>query len=333
LKPLHVLALSLLLAFPLAGIAQLPSGALEPTPARALLAEADPLPIPATGIAAPTPESEEALPSAPEPFASSSSATSEFGGFGSIHSRAPVEPAALYRMKRFTRMGVGFDIGPLGIGFKTAINLNHFFDLRATGYKFSYNSPQTNIDGFNAFAHLNLSSATTSLDYYPFGSILRISGGLQLYNGNEFSANSDVAPGTSFSLGNQTYYSDKADSATGSTPLVGSGKLGLHTNSVAPTVSFGFGSFVPRSERHWSFPSEFGVTFMGAPTVDVNVNGWVCLDSKLKNCSNIGDPTNQVTVQFNHDLQTQVAKWRKDVSVVTVYPILSYGVMYSFNIR
>lgn len=93
------------------------------------------------------------------------------------------------------------------------------------------------------------------------------------------------------------------------------------------TVSGGFGRFVPHSGRHWSFPSEFGAVFMGAPTVNVNLTGWACLDAKQTQCSDIADPTNPVAIQFNDSLQKTLTKWRNGLSAWKIYPIFSYSVV------
>ena len=69
-------------------------------------------------------------------------------------------------------------------------------------------------------------------------------------------------------------------------------------------ASFGFGRFVPHSNRHWSFPAEFGVVYMGAPGLTVNPTGSVCTTQAETNCSSINDPTNPVAVQFNDNLKT-----------------------------
>jgi hypothetical protein len=153
------------------------------------------------------------------------------------------------------------------------------------------------------------------------------------FNANQLSVSAEVVPGSSFSLNSQTFYSASTNPATGSTPLVGGGVLGLHTNRPAVTLTGGFGRFIPRSNRHWSFPSEFGVAFTGAPSAKVNVSGWVCLDAKQTECSNLGVATNPVTVEFNNALQSSLTKWRNDLAKVKIYPLFSYSVVYSFNIR
>jgi hypothetical protein len=197
----------------------------------------------------------------------------------------------------------------------------------------NYNSGRFEAEGFNVNANLHMASAAASLDWYPFGSIWRLSPGLMFFNDNQLSASSDVVGGTSFSLDKQTFYSATTNPATGATPLIFSGVLGLHTNRPAATIAGGFGRFIPRSNRHWSFPSEFGVAFTGAPSINVNVSGWVCLDSKQTQCSNLGNPTSPVSIEFNNALQSSLTRLRKDLNAVQVYPLFSYSVVYSFNIR
>ncbi|MFP5237789.1 MAG: hypothetical protein ACLGSD_17985 [Acidobacteriota bacterium] len=233
----------------------------------------------------------------------------------------------------FSRIGIGADVSPLGIGIKSATPLNDDFDVRLMGNFFNYNTGKFELEGFRVNAQLHLASLGTALDFYPHNSIWRLSAGLMFYNGNQLSAVSDIVPGTSFTLDGKTYYSATANPVTGATPLAGSGALGMNRNKPEFTLSGGFGRFVPHSGRHWSFPSEFGAIFMGAPTVDVNLSGWACLDAKQTQCSNIGDPTNPVAIQFNDSLQKTLTKWRNDLSSWKIYPIFSYSVVYSFDIR
>jgi hypothetical protein len=257
----------------------------------------------------------------------------EPGALGGNPERYNVPPAAEWRQPPFSRIGIGADISPLGIGIKSAIVLDHYLDARLMGNFFNYNSGRFEAEGFNVHANLHLASAATSLDWYPFGSIWRLSPGLMFFNDNQLSAASAVVGGTSFSLDKQTFYSATANPATGATPLILTGVLGLHTNRLAATISGGFGRFIPRSNRHWSFPSEFGVAFTGAPSANANASGWVCLDAKQTQCSNLGDLTSPVSLEFNNALQSSLTKLRKDLSGVQVYPLFSYSVVYSFNIR
>jgi hypothetical protein len=267
-------------------------------------------------------ESELWLPAAPEPASS---------GAGFDHYE--VAPAATWHQIPFSRIGIGADISPLGIGIKGAIVLNHYFDARLMGNFFGADTGRFEVDGFNVDAKLHMASAAAALDWYPFGSVWRLSPGIMFLNSNQLSGTGTITPGTSFQLENQTYYSASPNPATGATPLVGTGTLGLHTNRPAAMLTGGFGKFIPRSNRHWSFPSEFGVVFTGAPTININVTGWACLDAKQTRCSNLADPKNPIAIQFNDNLQARLNSWRKDLDKVQIYPVFSYSVVYSFNIR
>ena len=244
-----------------------------------------------------------------------------------------VAPAATWHQIPFSRIGIGADVSPLGIGIKSAIVLNHYFDGRVMGDFFGYDTGRFEVDGFNVDAKIHMASAAAALDWYPFGSVFRISPGVMFFNNNQVSGVSNIVPGTSVTIDGTDYYSARPNPITGATPLSGTGVLGLHQHQPAFTITGGFGRFIPRSNRHWSFPSEFGVVFTGAPTIDVNLSGWACLDARQTQCSNIGDPTNPIAIQFNNSLQAQLNKWRRDLNNVPVYPIFSYSVVYSFNIR
>jgi hypothetical protein len=262
------------------------------------------------------------LPEAPDP-----------GEPGGNPERYSVAPTADWRQPAFSRIGIGADLNPLGIGIKSAIVLNPDFDARVMANFFNFNPGRFEVEGFNAYAHLHMASLGATLDCYPFNSVWRLSAGLLLYNGNQLSGTTEVAPGTSFTLDGNVFYSASVNATTGASPVMGTGTLGLHTNRPAAMVSGGFGKFVPRSNRHWSFPVELGVAFTGAPTFNVSPSGWVCKDKAETQCSNIGDPADPVAIEFNNSLQETLTKFRKGLAKVPVYPLFSYSVVYSFNIR
>jgi len=264
---------------------------------------------------------EPPLPESPEPAA-------EGGGREHAH----VAEAGEYRQPPFSRIGIGGDVDTLGIGIKGAIVLNHYYDARVNVNFFGYSSGRFEVEGFNANADLHMASMAALLDWYPMGSIWRISPGLMLFNGNQISGSTNIAAGTSFTINGQTYFSANPNPATGATPLTGTGVVSLHKNEPAFIIAGGFGKFIPRSERHWSFPAEYGIIFNGAPSIKVIATGWACTDLKQTNCSDIGNAANPVAIEFNNALQAQLSKWNKDLGKVTVYPIFSYGVMYSFDI-
>lgn len=230
-----------------------------------------------------------------------------------------------------SRFAIGGGVSPLGIQLETVTNISSHFNVRGTGNFFNYSTNFTT-SGVNATAKLNLASARASLDVYPFRSGFHISPGILIDNQNQVTANTDVAAGTSFTLNGQTYYSANTNAATGATPIIGSGILGLNTNKAAFTATAGWGNMA-RGHGHWSVPVEAGVAFIGAPTVKVNLSGWACEDQAQTECSSISDPANPIAIAIQSNLTTQVAKWTSDLNVLKTYPIVSVGLAYSFHVR
>jgi hypothetical protein len=230
-----------------------------------------------------------------------------------------------------TRVAFGAGISPLGIQLEATTNLSRHFNVRGTGNFFNYSDNFTS-NGINATAKLNLASARASVDVYPTRFGWRISPGIMFHNQNQLTAGTDVPAGTSFTLNDATYYSANANAATGATPVVGSGVLGLDTNKTAFTVTTGWGNQIPRN-GHLSFPFEVGVAFIGDPTVKVNLGGWACSDEAQTECSSLSDPANPIAAEIQSNLAAQVAKWTSDLKPLNTFPIVSFGVAYSFHVR
>jgi hypothetical protein len=240
--------------------------------------------------------------------------------------------AGAYRSSApFSRFGLGVGVSPLGIGLQTATNLNDHLNLRANGSFFNYNTSFTT-SGFTADANLNLASAGASLDYYPFHAGFRLSPGVLFYNNNGLTATDTVAGGTSFTLNGDTFYSANPNSATGATPVNGNASLGLNSTKPSFTMTTGWGNLVPRSGWHISFPFEIGAAFTGSPTLNATLAGWACHDQAQTQCTNLSS-NNPIALQVQNDLKAQLAKWTNDLSPLKIYPILSVGVGYSFNVR
>ena len=244
---------------------------------------------------------------------------------------ASTTPASGSSNGPLSHVAFGGGISPLGIQLQATTNLASHLNLRAGGNFFNYSTNFTS-NGINANAQLNLASAGASVDVYPFRWGFRISPGVLFYNQNQLTAAANVPAGTSFTLNDTTYYSANTNSATGATPIVGSGALGLNATKPAFTATVGFGN-TARGNRHWSFPVDLGVAFIGAPTVKVNLSGWACADQAQTECSNLADATNPNSVAIQSNLTAQVAKWTSDLNPLKTYPILSAGVAYSFRIR
>jgi hypothetical protein len=232
----------------------------------------------------------------------------------------------------FSHIAIGAGVSTFGPGLQITTNVNRHLNLRASGNALYYSTNFTT-SGFNANAKLNLVSAGISADVYPFRAGFRISPGVLYLNNNRVTGTSVAAGGTSFTFDDATYYSANANPATGATPLNADGALGLNTTKPAFTITGGWGNTIPRSGRHFSFPFEVGIALVGQPTINVTLSGWGCQDQAQTECGNVQDQTNSTAQQIQSSLATQIAKWKNDLSPLETYPIVSFGVAYSFAVR
>ena len=242
-------------------------------------------------------------------------------GGGAIHSMRTL-PSSSRVTKPFSRVAFGGGVSALGVNMSMATNLNRYMNFRGTGNLFNYTVNNISTNGFNIGAKLNLATAGTAVDIYPFPNHgWRISPGALFYNQNTLTGSSTVAAGQSFTLNDVKYYSSAAS------PVTGTGTLGLNTNKQAFTATTGWGNMIPRSGGHWSFPVEIGAAFIGTPSLKMNISGIAC-DSTGAYCQNVA--TNS---QIQANLQAQVAKYQKDLDPLKTYPIVSFGLAYSFKTR
>jgi hypothetical protein len=243
----------------------------------------------------------------------------------------PVVQNSPYTVPALSRVSFGVGISPLGIGLQASTNLNTHLNVRATGNVFKYSTSFTT-NGIPASANLNLASAGGLLDYYPFHTGFRLSGGILFVNRNQLSATASIGGGDSITLNGQTYYSANPNAATGAVPLNGTGNLSLNGMKPGALLTTGWGNHVKRS-GHWSFPVEIGVAFVGTPKVTMNLGGWACTDATQTQCTDIGNPNNPIAMQFQDNLSAQITKWNHDLSSLSSYPVISVGVAYSFQVR
>ncbi|HTB96963.1 MAG TPA: hypothetical protein VK716_08125 [Terracidiphilus sp.] len=269
-------------------------------------------------------------------FAQSTSNSSKLANdsdaVGGGYRPAPSVQGGDYSGGAFSRMAIGVGVSPLGAGLQITTNITSHLNIRAIGNGMAY-STNFSTSGFDANAKLNLVSAGASVDIYPFHKGFRISPGVLVLNNNRLTATSVVAGGTSFQLDGDTYYSANANPVTGATPLNASAELGLKTNKPAFTITTGWGNTIPRDGRHWSFPFEVGAAFIGQPSLNATLNGWACYDQAQAQCTDVASTTNPIALQIQNDLTAQVAKWKNDLEPLKTYPIVSFGVAYSFGLR
>jgi len=211
--------------------------------------------------------------------------------------------------------GVAAKVSTLGFGFDGGVAVAEQANVRVGVNFFSF-SHDFDKDGITMAAQLKLRSVSAQFDWFPFAGSFHVSPGLMLYNGNRVEATAFTPGGTRFDLGGDTLLSNPAN------PVNGDARIAF--KRVAPSVVFGWGSVVPRGEKHWSIPVELGVVFSRAPTATLNLAGSACLPNGT-NCRNIAtEPLLQA------DLREEEANLNDDISVLKVLPVISFGFSYGF---
>jgi len=226
-------------------------------------------------------------------------------------------------IKPFSHIALSGGISAMGVNMQAAVNANRYINLRGIGNYFNYTLNNISTNGFNVDGKLNFATAGVAVDFYPFPNHgFRLSPGAMFYNQNSVTANMTVQPGTTLTLNDVDYTSPASN------PIKGYGSVGLNTNKQAFTITTGWGNMISRKGGHWSFPFELGAAMIGKPTVDVALTSGLACDPQGQGCVNVAtDPT----VQAN--LKAQVDKYRNDLDPFRFYPIVSFGVAYSFKIR
>jgi hypothetical protein len=221
----------------------------------------------------------------------------------------------------FSRLAFSGGVSMMGINLQAATNVNRYSNLRVSGNVFSYTVNDITTNGFTANGKLDLATMGASFDFYPWPNHgFRLSPGALFYNQNSLTANATVSAGQSFTLNHVDYYSSTSD------PIRATAKVGLNATNPSFTMTTGWGNLISRRGGHWSFPFELGAAFVSSPSFTMNLAGTAC-DATGEFCANAAtDPI----IQSN--LQAQIAKYKKDVQPLSVYPILSFGVGYNFNI-
>lgn len=216
----------------------------------------------------------------------------------------------------FSALGIGVNVGTLGIGGEAATPLASRANLRAGFNLFGYSTSITQ-NGITYNADLTMRSGQVSLDIYPFGGGFRISPGVMIYNGNKVDANLTVPGGQSFTVNSATYYSDAADPLTGSA-IITFPKAG-------PQLSIGWGNMVPRRKsKHFTVPVELGAVYFGTGTTALNFGGSVC-SSPNSGCASVAsNPT------FQSNATAEQSTIQKNLKYARFYPILRFGVAYRF---
>jgi hypothetical protein len=150
--------------------------------------------------------------------------------------------------------------GTMGIGVEAAVQLHEKVNVRAGGNFFSFSHLYETDDGdeFDVDAELNLSMFSALIDWHPFASGLRLTGGL-VYNNNTMGAG--LLPKQEYTVGGDVYGPDE----------LGALDAEFTFNSIAPYLALGFGN--PFSGSRFGMNMDIGWIFQGSPDVTMKAEG------------------------------------------------------------
>jgi len=233
----------------------------------------------------------------------------------------------------FSRLALEGGIGIGGINMQAAVEANRYLNIRGIGNFFTYSVNNVKIggsgsSGSDVSGKVNFAEGGVALDYYPFPNHgWRLSPGVTFYNGNGVSATGVMATGDSITLGSSKYYSDATDN------MNLNANLNLNTHKQAFTMTTGWGNMISRRGGHFSVPFEIGAIFTGTPTLGLNITGNGCTNSEDASDNGPSCVNMATNTSAQASIQSQVSKYQNDLNPLKVWPILSIGVAYNFNIH
>lgn len=188
----------------------------------------------------------------------------------------------------------------LGFGAGFAIPVTENLSGRLSLNKFNY-SYQTTSDNNNYDSTLKLESIAALADWHPFSGITHLTAGV-IINNNEFNMTATPTNGC-FTINNTNYCT------TAGPTQITSLKANIAFNKLAPYLGFGWSGRA--SKTGFSFKSDIGIMFQGAPKSTLSATGTGASLAAT-------------------DLAASQVQLDKDMSGFTIYPVISFGIGYAF---
>lgn len=242
------------------------------------------------------------------------SAPDPFGGAGA----GQAAPSA-FRNAAFTRLTLGASVSSLGTGLQLGSNVNPWMDLRLFGNYLTFNKDLSQ-SGFAVNLNLEMANTGAKADFYPLRRLpLRFSPGFLYVNQDRARVDFHAGPNATMTINDIDWYSDNAD------PIYGTARLTLGGTGFMATT--GWGHIVSHGRRHFTFPFEAGVALIRSPVASIYLNGEICQSNQTQCQPAATFPT------FQSNLAAQLATWNRDAHPFHIYPILDFGVAYTFRLN
>jgi hypothetical protein len=187
-------------------------------------------------------------------------------------------------------------VSTMGGGLEIATPLTESYTARL-GFNTFKLSANENSGGLIYTGDLKLSSVTALMDWRPWNGVTHLTAGV-IFNNNKLEMNAAATNGTVYDIGGGTYTAGANDYVNTS----------VEFNKVAPYLGIGW-SGQPKKQG-FSFSTDIGILFQGAPKASVTASAWGGQGAAL-----------------TADAQTQL---NSDLDGFKYYPVISFGIGYTF---
>jgi opacity protein-like surface antigen len=193
------------------------------------------------------------------------------------------------------------DLGTTGLGLHLTTPLAAKLNGRI-GVNVANTSYEGSTSDMDYDFKLKLKTIDVLLDYHPFDSAFRVTGGV-VYNGNKIDARAKPSGGT-YTINNVAY-----NAAT-----VGDLSSKIDFRKAAPYLGIGWGNAV--KQAGWSFGTDLGIMFQGTPKTQLASNNCTALPIL---CSRLAS-----------DVAAENVKLGEEVKDFKLYPVIRVGLSYRF---
>ena len=192
--------------------------------------------------------------------------------------------------------------GTTGLGAGLAYQLSEQLNVRGSYNGFEYNHDET-VDELEYDLDLELSTAELLLDWHPFSSGFRLTGGI-VYNGTDLTGDARPSGTGTVEFGGQTFLVQD----------IGSVDADVDFASVAPYLGIGYGQ--PFGQR-LSFSADLGVMYQGSPEASLQVRPGPGVD-----------PVTQARLE--QAAAEQERELEDELDPLRFYPVARIGLAYVF---
>ncbi|SDS56865.1 hypothetical protein SAMN05216421_1763 [Halopseudomonas xinjiangensis] len=199
-------------------------------------------------------------------------------------------------------IALSLNAGTTGLGAGLVYNLSEQLNVRGSYNWFEYNHEEQ-IDELEYDLDLELSTTELLLDWHPFNSGFRVTGGV-VHNGTDLTGDARPTSTGTVEIGDRIFNAQE----------IGSVDADVDFNRIAPYLGIGYGK--PFWQR-FSLSADLGVTYQGSPDATIRVRPGSGVDPVTQ------ARLEQAAAQEERDLEEELDGFK-------YYPVARVGLTYVF---